>query len=142
MHFRPWVGIAFAISLSACGTPGPSLETLNSVERRELSQSEKAALASVFAQTLKDPGSAQFKWLPVIMLERDGATYDYCGLVNGRNSFGGYAGFQKFYAQIRKNDKGAFTRGLVRTIASDDVSVIATDGLCEKHGYTDFSQAR
>jgi hypothetical protein len=68
--------------------------------------------------------------------------FDYCGLVNGRNSYGGYVGFQKFYAQISKNDKGQFTKGLIRTIASDDVGTIATDGLCEKHGYADLSQAR
>jgi hypothetical protein len=75
------------------------------------------------------------------MLEREGI-FDYCGYVNGHNSYGGYVGFQKFYAQISKNDKGQFTRGLIRTIASDDVGTMATDGLCEKHGYADLSQAR
>lgn len=75
------------------------------------------------------------------MLEREGV-YDYCGLVNGRNAYGGYVGFQKFYAQLSKNDKGQFTRGLIRTVASDDVNTMATDGLCEKHGYLDLSQAR
>jgi hypothetical protein len=88
----------------------------------------------------KDPGSAQLKWVPVIVLEREGI-FDYCGLVNSRNSYG-YVGFQKFYAQISKNEKGQFTKGLVRTIGSDDVGTIATDELCEKHGYVDLSQAR
>jgi hypothetical protein len=142
MRFGLWGCITAVISLGGCGTAGPSLETLSSVARRELSPVEKVALAAAFAESLKDPGSAQFKWVPVVLLERDGGTFDYCGLVNSRNSYGGYAGFQKFYAQIGKNDKGAFTRGLIRTIASDDVNIVATDGLCEKHGYTDFTQAR
>ena len=123
-----------ALLVSGCGTPGPSLETLNSAEKRELTPTEKAALSVTLAQTLKDPGSAQFKWVPITVLERDGIN-DYCGLVNGRNSYGGYTGYQKFYAQLVKNEKGQFTRGLIRTIASGEVETMATDGLCEKYGY-------
>jgi hypothetical protein len=140
MRCRNWAYVA-AMFLGGCGTVGPPSEVLSSAERRELTPIEKASLTGSLAQTLKDPGSAQFKWVPVIMLEREGV-YDYCGLVNGRNAYGGYVGFQKFYAQLFKNDKGSFTRGLIRTIASDDVGTMATDGLCEKHGYIDFSQAR
>jgi hypothetical protein len=140
MRFRNWACVS-AMFLSGCGTAGPPPEALNSAERRELTPIEKASLTVALAQTLKDPNSAQFKWGPVIMLEREGV-FDYCGLVNSRNAYGGYVGFQKFYAQLFKNDKGQFTRGLIRTIASDDVNIMATDGLCEKHGYTDFSQAK
>jgi hypothetical protein len=129
------------VLLCGCSKAGPPSELLSAAERRELTPIEKASLTGALAQTLKDPNAAQFKWVPVIMLEREGI-FDYCGYVNGRNSYGGYVGFQKFYAQISKNDKGQFTRGLIRTIASDDVGTMATDGLCEKHGYVDLSQAR
>jgi hypothetical protein len=134
-------GFLAALLLGGCGTPGPTLETLSAAEKRELTPVEKASLTISLAQTLKDPGSAQFRWMPVIMLEREGIT-DYCGLVNGRNSYGGYTGFQKFYAQLFKNEKGQFTKGLIRLIASGEVEVIATDGQCEKYGYVDFGQAR
>jgi hypothetical protein len=134
-------GLLAALLLAGCGTAGPALETLSAAERRELTPVEKASLTISLAQTLKDPGSAQFRWMPIIMLQREGIT-DYCGLVNGRNSYGGYTGFQKFYAQLFKNDKGQFTKGLIRLIASGDVEVIATDGQCEKYGYLDFAQAR
>lgn len=140
MRFRNW-GCVVAMLLSGCATAGPAPEALGAAEKRELTPIEKASLTAALAQTLKDPGSAQFKWVPVIMLEREGV-FDYCGLVNGRNAYGGYVGFQKFYAQLFKNDKGLFTRGLIRIIASDEVGAMATDGLCEKHGYTDFSQAK
>jgi hypothetical protein len=126
-----------ALTLSACGTAGPGAQILSAAERRELTSIEKASLQNGLARTLKDPGSAQFKWLPVVVLERDGIT-DYCGLVNSRNSYGGYVGFQKFYAQLYKNQKGEFTRGEIRLIASDNVMVIATNGACEQYGYIDF----
>jgi hypothetical protein len=141
MKGKTWTYISPVLLLCSCSTAGPPPELLAATERRELTPVEKVSLTSALALTLKDPGSAQFKWVPVIMLEREGI-FDYCGLVNGRNSYGGYVGFQKFYAQISKNDRGQFTKGLIRTVASDDVGTIATDGLCEKHGYADLSQAR
>jgi hypothetical protein len=134
-------GFAAALLLGGCGTPGPTLETLNAAEKRELTPIEKVTLASSLAQTLKDPGAAQFKWMPVTMLQREAVT-DYCGLVNGRNSYGGYTGYQKFYAQLFKDGKGQFTKGLIRLIASGDVETMATDGQCEKYGYVDFSLAK
>jgi hypothetical protein len=130
-----------ALLLGGCGTAGPTLETLSAAEKRELTPVEKASLTISLAQTLKDTGSAQFRWMPVTLLQREGIT-DYCGLVNGRNSYGGYTGYQKFYAQLFKNEKGQFTRGLIRLTASGDVEVMATDGQCEKYGYVDFGQAK
>jgi hypothetical protein len=141
MRIRYWVCLP-ALLLAGCAS-GPPADVLRSAERRELTQIEKTSLTVSLAQTLKDPGSTQFKWVPIIVLEREGVT-DYCGLVNGRNSYGGYTGFEKFYAQLYKNPKGEFNRGQIRLIASsvDNVSVMATNGACDQFGYTDFSQAK
>jgi hypothetical protein len=130
--------VLIALALAGCVTSGPSADLLKSAERRELTLTEKASLTLSLSQTLKDPGSAQFKWLPVVVLMRDGIT-DYCGFVNGRNSYGGYTGFQKFYAQLIKNPKGDFSSGVIRLIASDDVMTIAANGACDGYGYTDAS---
>lgn len=68
---------SMAIALSGCqyipGTPQHSIET---------------AKAAVAAQ-LKDPASAQFT-------EVSASSDTVCGYVNGRNSFGGYVGAQRF----------------------------------------------
>lgn len=120
---------------------GPSAEQLAAAPRRELTAFEKKALSVSLAQTLKDPASAQFKWMPVTIALREGIN-DYCGLVNGKNSYGGYTGFQKFYAQLIPDEKGQFGRGLIRVIAADDVTTIAVDGQCEKYGYVDFNVAK
>ncbi len=114
--------------------------------KRELSPPEKTALAPVFASELKDPGAAQFKWMPVVQTERDGIT-DYCGLVNGRNSYGGYTGFVRFYAHLRKDEQGQFTRATLREVEQPGREVNPLDprwlnGICEKFGYDDFSIAR
>ncbi len=140
MRFRNAFLLAATLMCGCASTSQPT-EQVSSASKRELTPIEKASLTGALSQTLKDPGAAQFKWMPIVLLERDGIT-DYCGLVNSKNSYGGYEGFQKFYAHLNKNDKGEFTRGLIRTIASDEVSIAVAHDLCVKYGYMDFSQAR
>ncbi len=139
MKFRI-IGMMLGLLLSGCVTAGPGQDALNAAARRDLTLAEKIALAGSLAQTFKDPSSAQFKWMPVVLIERDGIT-DYCGLVNGRNSYGGYAGYQKFYAQLVKNPKSEFTRGFVQATASDNVSTQVVEGLCDRYGYGNLSAA-
>lgn len=43
--------------------------------------------------TLRDPDSAQFRGLVI-----DTEARTLCGQVNGKNAYGGYAGFERFYA--------------------------------------------
>ena len=52
------------------------------------------ATKQVVAATLKDPGSAQFK---NVVVYAGGKQRTVCGEVNGKNSYGGYVGFRKFY---------------------------------------------
>jgi hypothetical protein len=66
------------------------------------------ATKQAVADTLKDPSSAQFK--NVIVFD-GGKQRAVCGEVNGKNSYGGYVGFKKFYkyetsenAVIKKGD--------------------------------------
>ena len=48
--------------------------------------------------SLKDPAAAQFR---NVRTYGDGTgTYVVCGMVNGKNSFGGYTGFQPFRASV------------------------------------------
>ena len=63
--------------------------------KRELTAAEKLFFAPFLSAGLKDSSAAQFKWLPVILTERDGIT-DYCGLVNGKNNYGGYTALSAF----------------------------------------------
>ncbi len=55
---------------------------------RSLKDSEKQVIEAVVKDKLKDPDSAKFDWPPLVGKEPSA----YCGLVNAKNSFGGYSG--------------------------------------------------
>ncbi len=101
--------------LAGCSGLNQPTVTVMPAPKRELSAAEKLFFAPVLSAGLKDPSAAQFKWMPVILAERDGIT-DYCGLVNGKNSYGGYTGFVRFYAHLTKNDKGQFVKATLRAV--------------------------
>lgn len=135
MRARYWI-LALTPLLTACITTAPEPATPRIT--RELSPYEKSALSKSLAQTLKDPDAVQFRWLPLIVAERDGIT-DYCAFVNGRNAYGAYIGFTLFYAHLRRNDKGQFDRGEIRVMATDNVMIRATEGACAQFGYSDLT---
>jgi hypothetical protein len=129
--------LAMALALASCAIPG-ALRPGEKFTTRELTPEEKDALSAIVAQGLKDPEAAHFKWMPVVLRERDGIT-DYCGLLNGKNSYGGYIGYMRFYGQLTKDDAGRFTRIVVRWIEEPGGINIT---LCEAYGYSDFTLAR
>lgn len=97
------------------------LATTAVCEARELTSQEKTILAKGFSQGLKDPQSAQFRWLP---WQHDGKSATvYCGMVNAKNSYGGYTGFTPFQG-IVLTKAGKITGGMI--LASGNPST--TDG--------------
>ncbi len=86
------------------------------------------------SKQLKDPGSAMFKWAPAFMpLLPDGVVV-YCGLINAKNSYGGYTGFTPYIASL------IFRSRKVAHAALIDASVGGTHAeanllMCEKSGY-------
>jgi hypothetical protein len=139
---------AFTLATLLAGCSGLSQPTAKVIAapKRELSPAEKLSFAPVLAAVLKDPSAAQFKLMPVVLTERDGIT-DYCGLVNGKNSYGGYTGFVRFYAQLQKDEKGQFIKATLRAIEPPNREPNVFDprwlnGICEQFGYEDFSLAK
>lgn len=74
-------------------------------EVTSLTAAEERSVKSAVSYGLKDPASAQFRNLRRLTdTLADGTTKTLiCGQVNGRNSFGGYAGFSTF--------RGTFSNG-------------------------------
>lgn len=139
---------AFVLTTVLAGCSGLNQPTsmVTSAPKRELTVAEKLSFAPVLSTGLKDPSAALFKWMPVILTERDGVT-DYCGLVNGKNSYGGYTGFVRFYAHLTKNEKGQFVKAELRAVEPPNRETNFIDprwlnGICEQFGYDDFSLAR
>lgn len=134
------VGLALSLSLVACATearPPPHM--------RPLTLTEKTALAGALSQTMLDPGATQFKWMPVAITNEP--TVGYCGLVNGKNAYGGYVGFRRFYAVIGKLPDGTYGTGKIQVIEGRPVTLFGnsstadavadglTEGNCKRSGY-------
>jgi hypothetical protein len=152
--------LSATMALSACTVitqaPIPPTATSPTVtppldEMRPLTPTEKVALAKTLTQTLKDPIAAQFKWLPVAV--SGSGPIGYCGLVDVKNSSGGYLGFRRFFAMISKGPKGDYIRGRIEHIESisvtssgnstedDVVETGLTEDNCKQWGYADFNGA-
>ena len=141
-----FVASLLALSLFGC-TPTGAIRPGETFTTRELTPAEKLSLSKNISQSLKDAESARFKWMPVVLREREGATH-YCGLVNAKNSYGGYTGFMRFWAALYKDDVEGLTKNKILAIEkeSDHVPNIFfvtrwLNGVCEDYGYVDFSLA-
>jgi hypothetical protein len=56
---------------------------------------ERAIVGADLASGLKDPAAAQFRWNRIGAPDDKGRA-EYCAMINGKNSYGGYNGFQPF----------------------------------------------
>ncbi|AZS56806.1 hypothetical protein WCT56_23215 [Pectobacterium parmentieri] len=81
------------------------LSTPNYVGARDLSPEEIQAVESTVRDEMKDPDAAKFYHGDFPEPEK---TYVYCGLVNGKNSYGAYTGKKLFSVFLLKNDKGEY----------------------------------
>jgi hypothetical protein len=122
MISRSLSAIACAALLSGCyatATPPPVVEApapqLSADRLRELTPAEKAILSKGFAGGLKDPDSAKFQWTRIPKALPNDGMIDYCGLVNAKNSYGGYIGAQPFIGTIQVS-KGKIVAGAVGAV--------------------------
>ena len=137
---------ALAASLTGCSGLNQPTAQVTAAQKCDLTATEQLSVAPVFAAGLKDPSAAQFRWMPVVLTERDGIT-DYCGLVNGKNSYGGYTGFVRFYGQPSKDEKGQFLKATLCAVEPPNREPNLFDprwlnGICEQFGYDDCSLAK
>ncbi|MCK1507194.1 hypothetical protein [Bradyrhizobium sp. 18] len=119
---RSLSALACAALLSGCyatASPPPVAEApvpqLSADQLRELTPAEKATLSKGFAGGLKDPDSAKFQWTRVPKVLPADGMIDYCGLVNAKNSYGGYIGAQPFIGTIQVS-KGKILTGAVGAV--------------------------
>jgi len=117
---------------------------------RQLTPDERAAFARSMAQVLRSPETGQFKWMPVIIGQKNAPTR-YCGLVNATNSSGVLVGFRKFAGTIAQGASQTFERGVIEHVEGaapifaspiDDAPQSGgTAALCQSWGYVNFGLA-
>lgn len=97
-----------------------------SAQARPLTDDEKVVIADAVKRRLKDPESAQFKWPEY----HEETNKNYCGLVNAKNSYGGYTGFQVFHSiPIFKDGK------MVGALVVGDLNTEIDGRMCVADGY-------
>lgn len=140
MRIRVIAALAAATTLTGCLPSEPTPE-IAAAQRRELTAAEKAAIGRAVALTMKDPDAAEFIWAPFVIAKREGIS-DYCGLVNGKNAYGGYVGYQRFYSQLQFDGSGklinVFPRGIANG-ADENGSMEVERALCSRYGYGDLA---
>jgi len=101
------------------------------VATRPLTAGEIRIIEEAVRATLKDPDSARFNH-PFADRFSVGEHY-YCGQVNARNSFGGYAGLQSFITVTDEDENGI--RAALALDVSRDPGERAAKLTCRQHGY-------
>lgn len=87
-----------ALTLAACVDPNT---VPVSVAPAAVSAADRSLTAAYFAQTLRDPDSAQYRgWQGYRLGNGDRVV---CGEMNARNGFGGMDGFSPFYLRYSGN---------------------------------------
>lgn len=89
-------------SLAACTVNDTPVNT----RAAPVTAADHDAINLAVVDRLKDPATAQLREVQAFALSNGDRAI--CGEVNGRNSFGGYVGFQPFYIRARAGNVLAF----------------------------------
>ncbi len=101
---------------------------------RDLKDAEKTAISKAITDQLKDPESARFKWIKMV-----GDSIYYCGLVNAKNSYGGYTGYKPFDASFVTAKDGKII--MLNTSFSDKDDLDSFTKKCAEECYISFDDA-
>jgi hypothetical protein len=97
--------------------------------QRELTPSEKKIIVSALAPSLKDPGSAKFRWAK-IRDATEGAV-NYCGTVNAKSPYPAYSGQQAYILEATISG-GKVSAAVVGLIAGGkDIEIVRS--MCKKY---------
>ncbi|OZS72283.1 hypothetical protein CHI95_22510 [Providencia rettgeri] len=101
---------------------------------RSLTNEEKTNVEKAVKATLKDPDSATFKHTKLV-LSGDGVVDRYCGMVNAKNSYGGYTGYSVFFVGITANKDGERVAIYLGPQEESDIAQQSVMEMCAKYGY-------
>jgi hypothetical protein len=113
-----------AVSTSAA-TPAAS------VAQRDLTPQEKKAIVDSVAPSLRDPGSAKYKWakFPTIVTDQ---SVNYCATVDAKSPYPAYSGHQAYIVEAHMSGNRV-TSSVMGLIAGGKDFAIVTN-MCAKYG--------
>lgn len=103
---------------AACIKSREGEATVNQVKKEKDASIEQFVIKakSAVAANLKDPQSAQFSNL--FVAEREGEARTLCGMLNAKNSYGGYGGPKMFFSRTALK----YENGIFKTLIDDEKS--------------------
>jgi hypothetical protein len=120
--------IAIPVFLAGCAARQPApqadavLYTPYTLSKAELDEIKKKV-----SSMMKDPESARFSDISAV---RYGNMVDVCGLLNAKNSYGGYVGYHAFFGSLTLPQHLFFPIGVGSEHASDG----ASRSMCRERG--------
>ncbi|MCF6113884.1 hypothetical protein [Mesorhizobium muleiense] len=99
-----------------------------------LNAAEKTAVEKGVRASLKDPASAVFG--NMVASDQGGGIKNVCGIVNAKNSFGGYTGDTAYFGVLGSMDAQGKTIATFRmtTMGSDNNSAAVVKTMCQHYG--------
>jgi hypothetical protein len=135
-------GLAFfGLALSGCATnpAGDSVAVSTnaatsasaSVAQRDLTPQEKKAIVDSVAPSLRDPGSAKYKWAKIPTIVTD-ESVNYCATVDAKSPYPAYSGHQAYIveAHMSGNKVSSAVMGLIA--GGKDFAIVTN--MCAKYG--------
>jgi hypothetical protein len=127
------------IALSGCATTatpdatagGTAAGATASVGQRDLTPQEKKAIVDSVSTSLRDPGSARYKWakFPAIVTDE---SVNYCAMVDAKSPYPAYDGLQAYIVEAHMAG-GKVTSAVMGLIAGGkDFKIVST--MCAKYG--------
>jgi hypothetical protein len=138
-HLTLIAALAASLALSACATTpsqsplaeGNVAATPAGVGERDLTPQEKKAIVDAVSPSLRDPGSAKYKWtkFPLVVTED---TVNYCGIVDAKSPYPAYNGKQAYIveAKVIGSHVSSAVMGLIA--GGKDAAIVAN--MCAKYG--------
>jgi hypothetical protein len=131
--------LAVGLVLSACtGAPSPSgsaagpsaSSTSGSLGTRELTPQEKKVIIDALSSSIRDPGSAKYKWARFPLVPSDDV--NYCAMVNAKSPYPAYSGWQNYIVEAKLSG-GQISSAVVGLIAGGKDAPLVTK-MCAKYG--------
>jgi hypothetical protein len=130
------VAIGFALAGCATSSTSTSVATSDTASassgpQRDLTPSEKKAIVDAVSQSLRDPGSAKYRWAKVPMVVTDDSI-NYCATVDAKSPYPAYNGKQAYIVEAHISG-GHVTSAVMGLIAGGkDAGIVAK--MCAKYG--------
>jgi hypothetical protein len=133
------VAFVASLALAACATT-PSAEPPSASaapaatpasQLRDLTPQEKKIIVDAIASSLREPGSAKYKWARFPMVPPSDQV-SYCATVDAKSPYAAYSGHQSYIVDT-KVAGGHITAAVLGLIAGGkDAKIVA--GMCANHG--------